>query len=108
MSSLSSFLLHSAAQHAASSKKRLSRLIPFSLIGTAVACLDLTLILGTSLLTGVGYHLVLYNWKGHGDIATFFGVGALTAVNFTAILSAWGAYRPHHLASFRKQLEHIS
>jgi undecaprenyl-phosphate galactose phosphotransferase/putative colanic acid biosynthesis UDP-glucose lipid carrier transferase len=98
---------NSAVQHAVSLNK-LSRLLPFSSVGTVLTCLDLTLILATGVLTGIGYHLVLTNWNDYGDIQTFFGVGALTAVNFSAILAARGAYRPQRLVGYRKQLKDIS
>lgn len=51
---------NSAVQRAVLLNK-LSRLLSFSLIRTVVTCLDLTLILATGVLTGIGYHLVPSN-----------------------------------------------
>jgi len=77
-------------------------LLPFHLIGGAVLCSDLALIVGTSVLTGIIYHLTVL--ASDGPVETFLGVGALTAVNLSAILAARGAYQPQNLVNFRKQL----
>ena len=87
-------------------KRRLSRLVPFSLIAAAVISLDCALILGTSFLAGICYHLVTID--ALGPINTFLGVGALTAVNFAALLAARGAYQPHTLIDFSRQLREVS
>jgi Undecaprenyl-phosphate glucose phosphotransferase len=122
MSSLAGAFLRPSAENCAgsppvSSKKRLSQLLPFSRVGSVVICCDVVLILATSLLTGISYHLALglgfhlasTNPIDHpGSVGTFFGVGALAAVNFSAILAANGSYRPQHLVSVRKQLRDIS
>jgi undecaprenyl-phosphate galactose phosphotransferase/putative colanic acid biosynthesis UDP-glucose lipid carrier transferase len=62
---------------------------------------DLIIIIASSVLTGVLYHLAIIN--AVGDVETFLGIGGLTAVNFSAILAARGAYRPQVLANFWKQ-----
>ena len=80
---------------------RQRRLLPFYLIEGAAVCSDAILILTTSTLTGIAYHLALF---GHaGSVGTFFGIGILTFVNFSAILMARTAYRPQHLANFWRQ-----
>lgn len=80
---------------------RTRRLLPFYLIEGAAVCSDVVLILTTSMLSGIGYHFALF---GHaGSVGTFFGIGILTFVNFSAILMARTAYRPQHLANFWRQ-----
>jgi len=77
-------------------------LLPFRALSTIAACFDLILIVAVSLLAGMAYHLAVFSHMG--EIETFFGVGALTAVNFSAILAARGAYQPEHLGNIGKQL----
>jgi Undecaprenyl-phosphate glucose phosphotransferase len=77
-------------------------LLPFRALSTIAACFDLILIVAVSLLAGMAYHLAVFSRMG--EIETFFGVGALTAVNFSAILAARGAYQPEHLGNIGKQL----
>ena len=77
------------------------RILPYSYIDGIAVAFDLILILASSLLTGIFYHLAFLGWGG--DIETFFGIGALTAVNFLAILAARRAYKPQDLANFWKQ-----
>jgi Undecaprenyl-phosphate glucose phosphotransferase len=62
---------------------------------------DLIMIVASSVLTGILYHLAVF--RAVGQVETFLGIGGLTAVNFSAILAAHGAYRPQELADFWKQ-----
>jgi Undecaprenyl-phosphate glucose phosphotransferase len=87
--------------------KRLSRqgtrvLLPFRALSTIAAVSDLILIVAVSVLTGTAYRLATFSEIG--EIGTFFGVGALTAINFATILAARGSYQPEVLANFRRQL----
>ena len=88
------------------SRQRKWGLLPFRSIGKIALCSDLVLIISMSVLTGSVYHLVVLSSVGPVEI--FLGVGALTAVNFAAILAARGNYEPHHLADFRRQLRETS
>jgi Undecaprenyl-phosphate glucose phosphotransferase len=111
MSEFSGFLLRTAAEDSATSRMRstnqsLSRLIPFYLIGNVVKSLDVALIVAASALTGLAYHLVC--WGTYGPVEIFLGIGALIAVNCSAMLSASGTYRPHHLADIRLQMRDVS
>jgi Undecaprenyl-phosphate glucose phosphotransferase len=111
MSDLSGFLMHTAAENSSASRtipitRHLSRLVHFSHIGGVIKCLDVALIVAVSVLTGIAYHLVYRTYSGPVD--TFFGVGAIIAVNFATMLSASGAYRPQALADVRKQIRDIS
>jgi len=76
--------------------------LPFRALSTIASSSDLILILVLSLLTGSAYRLAAFSEVG--EIGTLFGVGALTAVNFVAILAARGGYQPEALANFGKQL----
>ena len=88
------------------SKSRLSRLVPFSFLGASVIVLDVVVVLGASMLTGIAYNLL--STGESGPIETFFGVGALTALNFSAISAARGLYQPPAFTNLRKQLSEIS
>ena len=76
-------------------------LLRYSYVEGVAVFFDLIIIVASSVLTGVLYHLAVIN--SVGEIETFFGIGGLTAVNFSAILAARGAYRPHVLADLWKQ-----
>src|SRR3974390_2102975 len=66
------------------SQQRARGLLPFRALGTIALCVDLILVIAVSVLTGIAYHLAA---SQTGEIETFLGVGALTAVNFSAILA---------------------
>ena len=111
MSDLSGFLLSSTAGSAAAPRglsihRQLVRKVPFSVIGHLVRFSDIALIVLVSVLTGIFYYLAY--WGDCGAVEVFFGIGALTAVNFSALLSARGSYRPQYLADVRKQLRDVS
>jgi Undecaprenyl-phosphate glucose phosphotransferase len=76
-------------------------LIPFYLIGGGVIFSDAVLIIIASLLTGIVYHFAFRGWVGPLDL--FLGIGALTFVNFSAVLAARSDYRPQNLANFWRQ-----
>lgn len=84
-----------------SSQKRARGVLPFYLVEALAIFSDAALILITSLLTGIVYYLTVFN--SVGPIETFLGVGVLGSVNFTAILAARSAYKPHYLANFWMQ-----
>jgi undecaprenyl-phosphate galactose phosphotransferase/putative colanic acid biosynthesis UDP-glucose lipid carrier transferase len=71
------------------------------LIGAIAICSDGVLILITSVLTGIIYYNVAFDRVG--PVELFLGVGFLSFLNFSAILAARGAYRPHNLANFWRQ-----
>ena len=76
------------------------------MIEKAVLCSDLILILVTSLLTGVAYHILFLN--SLGPVETFLSVGGVICVNFSAILAARGDYRPQNLVDFWKQAREVT
>ena len=86
-----------------SSSQRAGGVLPFHLINRIAFVSDLVLIVIVSLLSGIGYHLTVSSFSTVGPVETFFGVGAVTAGYFSAILAARGAYQPQNLANFWKQ-----
>lgn len=88
------------------SRRRTRGLLAFQSIGPLTLCSDVVIIVGVSLLSGMLYHLAVFSLFGPLD--TFFGVGALTAVNFSAIMAALGAYKPETLGSAWKQVRDAS
>jgi Undecaprenyl-phosphate glucose phosphotransferase len=78
------------------------RRLPFHLIEGMAICVDVVLIVVASVLTCIAYHMVAFG--GLGPIETFVGIGVLTAVNFSAILAARGAYAPKSLSSLGTQI----
>ena len=85
------------------SQERARGLLPFSLIETVAVCSDAVLILCTSVLSGIAYHFIFLDRVG--PVEMFLAAGALTWVNFSAILAARGAYRPQNLVEFWKQVQ---
>ena len=88
------------------SRQRTRGLLAFRSIGSITLCSDVVIIVGASLLSGMLYHLVAFSQFGAVEI--FFGVGALTAVNFSAIMAARGAYKPETLGAVWKQVRETS
>ena len=70
----------SALQQQAS---RAHGLLRYSYIEECGVFFDLIIIVASSVLTGILYHLAVIN--SVGEIETFLGIGGLTAVNFSAI-----------------------
>ena len=76
-------------------------LLPFRLIDTFALCVDVAMILIISVLTGISYSLLAFN--SAGSIEDFLIIGALSCINFSAILYARDDYEPQNLADFAKQ-----
>jgi Undecaprenyl-phosphate glucose phosphotransferase len=97
----------SVAQHsveldqAQAYRQKTSGFLPFYLVESLGIFCDFVLIVSASVLSGIGYHFLFLGWFGPVD--SFFAVGTLTYVIFSAILAARGAYRPQNIAYFRKQ-----
>jgi undecaprenyl-phosphate galactose phosphotransferase/putative colanic acid biosynthesis UDP-glucose lipid carrier transferase len=75
--------------------------LPFHLVEPAVFAADFVLIVGISLLTGLGYHRIFLNLVP--DIEPYVAIGILTFSNFAAILAARGDYRFRNLVNFKRQ-----
>src|ERR1700749_5078323 len=80
--------------------------LAFRSIGPIALCADVIIIVGASVLSGMVYHLIVFS--DFGAIETFLGVGALAAVNFSAIMAAFGSYRPEALSTSANQIRDAS
>jgi Undecaprenyl-phosphate glucose phosphotransferase len=87
---------------AQSSSRRTRALLPFHWIEGVTICCDVVLLVSTSVLSGIAYHLVF--WDQIGPINTFLGIGTLVGVNMPLVLAAREDYRPQNLANFRRQV----
>jgi Undecaprenyl-phosphate glucose phosphotransferase len=76
--------------------------LPFYLIESVAVGVDLILIIGVSVLTGVAYYLAFSDLGP--PVETLLAVGILTCIIFTAIIAARGAYRPQNLVNFWTQV----
>jgi Undecaprenyl-phosphate glucose phosphotransferase len=74
---------------------------PFHFVEPVVFIADFVLVVGFSILTGVGYHWLFLDHVP--DITPYIAIGALTFSNFAAILAVRGAYRFRYLANFKVQ-----
>jgi len=86
-------------------KRRIGRL-PFRLVAPAAAIGDVLLILIMSVAAGVGYQVLFLGTIGNIDL--FLALGALVAVNSTALMSAQRNYQPVHLLNFGRQLRYVT
>jgi Undecaprenyl-phosphate glucose phosphotransferase len=85
-----------------SSSRRVGGLLPFHWIEAIAICSDLVVLVSTSVVTGIAYHLAFTD--GAVPVNTFLGIGALAGVNFSALLAARGDYRPQNLVGFWRQV----
>lgn len=76
--------------------------LPFYLIEPAVLTIDVLLIIAASVASGIGYHW-LFLGRVPGAVP-YIAVGALAALNFSAIQFASGAYRVPSLLSCRREV----
>jgi len=74
---------------------------PFNFVEPVVFVVDFVLVVGMSVLTGVGYHWLFLNRVP--DFTPYVAIGVLAFSNFAAILAVRGAYRFRYLANFKKQ-----
>ena len=76
-------------------------LLPFHLLESFALYFDVGVILLASFLTGISYNFLAFDHVG--SIEDSFIVGAVSCVNFSAILAARRDYEPQNLADFAKQ-----
>jgi Undecaprenyl-phosphate glucose phosphotransferase len=87
--------------------------LPFYLIESVAVGIDVVLIAGTSVLTGIAYRLTFSHLVTSTGVVTdqalqtttLIAIGGLTSVLFAAMIAARGAYRPQALINFRKQTQ---
>ena len=80
--------------------------VPYHLVEPGVLVVDLILVIGISLLAGIGY-----NWFFLGIIPameTYAAIGVLTFTNVCAILAARGDYRVTNLLIFSRQVRDLA
>jgi undecaprenyl-phosphate galactose phosphotransferase/putative colanic acid biosynthesis UDP-glucose lipid carrier transferase len=75
------------------------------LVEPLVFAADLILIVGTSFVSGIAYHLIALG--RYGNIETYLGVGILVCGNFSTILLARGAYNSRNLFDVHRQIRDI-
>jgi Undecaprenyl-phosphate glucose phosphotransferase len=80
--------------------------ISFQHFGKLALAVECALIVGASLLSGVGYNLIAFG--SIGSVGMFFGLGVLVYANFLTIALAQGSYRSANMRSFRSQAEQAS
>ena len=79
---------------------------PFNFVEPVVFVVDFVLVVGMSVLTGVGYHWLFLN--RFPDFTPYVAIGVLVFSNFAAILAVRGAYRFRYLANFKKQAVEVT
>jgi undecaprenyl-phosphate galactose phosphotransferase/putative colanic acid biosynthesis UDP-glucose lipid carrier transferase len=87
-------------------RKRRWVALPYNLIEGTVIAADFVLVVGTSLLAGIGYHTILGDFRG--DIVAFLSIGALTFINFFAINAMRRNYKPQALADLWDQVQEVT
>jgi len=99
---LSSIVRHmTALPQVQTSRRRPQGMLPFYLIESIALCVDVIVIIATSVLTGIAYHLAFLAQVG--SVETFLAIGLLTCTIFCAIMAARGAYQPKNLVNFPQQ-----
>jgi undecaprenyl-phosphate galactose phosphotransferase/putative colanic acid biosynthesis UDP-glucose lipid carrier transferase len=80
--------------------------LPFIYLQPIVLVADFLIIFLTSILSGVGYHIVTSN--SVGDYSEYIADGALVATNFIAFTSAQNNYRFSNLLNRGRQLRYVT
>jgi Undecaprenyl-phosphate glucose phosphotransferase len=70
----------------------------------AILLSDVAIIVSMAWLTGIGYHFAAY--RELGDILSYFEVGVLSAIIFTAINGFRGEYRLSNFFTFKPHMRH--
>ena len=70
----------------------------------AIFLSDVAIIVSMAWLTGIGYHFAAY--RELGDILSYFEVGVLSAIIFTAINGFRGEYRLSSFFAFKPHMRH--
>ena len=80
--------------------------LSFYFVEPTVLALDFALLVGTSLLTGVSYHWMVFN--GIPDTPPYLAIGALAGLNVTTILTALGRYKLQALPDLKRQARDVA
>jgi Undecaprenyl-phosphate glucose phosphotransferase len=80
--------------------------LPYYFIEPVVLAVDFVLLVGASLLTGIGYHWIVFD--GVPSAGPYVAIGALAALNVTTILTALRAYRLQTLVNLKHQARDVA
>jgi Undecaprenyl-phosphate glucose phosphotransferase len=79
--------------------------VPYHLMVPIVVGVDIIVVVGISLLSGIGYHFSSFGFVG--GLESYLAFGALTFTNMSAVLAARGDYRVSNLVSFKRQARDV-
>ena len=79
--------------------------VPYHLVKPMVVAVDLFVVVGISVLSGIGYHFSVFG--SVGGLQSYLAFGAITFTNVSAVLAARGDYRVINLVSFRHQVRDL-
>ena len=79
--------------------------VPYHLVKPMVVAVDVFVVVGISVLSGIGYHFSVFG--SVGGLQSYLAFGAITFTNVSAVLAARGDYRVSNLVSFRHQLRDL-
>lgn len=96
----------SLAAREASLSPELPHRLPFHYIEPLTIGADAVAVLGTSLVSGIGYHAVIFDYRGNATM--FLAVGVLVLANFCALIAAQHNYRPTALINFGRQIRFVT
>jgi Undecaprenyl-phosphate glucose phosphotransferase len=83
--------------------------LPYHLVEPITFTVDIVLVVGVSLLAGIGYnYFSLGLIPAANAIQTYAAIGVLTLTNVSAILAARGDYRVSNLVSFYRQARDLT
>jgi Undecaprenyl-phosphate glucose phosphotransferase len=80
--------------------------LPYYFVEPVVLAVDFVLVVGASVLAGIGYHWIFLN--SVPSAAPYVAIGALAAMNVTTILAALRAYRFQTLVKLKHQARNVA
>jgi Undecaprenyl-phosphate glucose phosphotransferase len=80
--------------------------LPYYLVEPIVLAVDFVLVVGASVLAGIGYHWIFLN--SVPSAGPYVAIGALAALNVTTILAALRAYRFQTLVKLKHQARDVA
>jgi undecaprenyl-phosphate galactose phosphotransferase/putative colanic acid biosynthesis UDP-glucose lipid carrier transferase len=86
--------------------KRPTSLLSYRTAGPLVGFLDLVLIVGTSVASGIVYHLLMFDRIG--NLAAFFAIGAYSAALFILLTASRGLYHTSALLAANRQVRRVA
>jgi Undecaprenyl-phosphate glucose phosphotransferase len=80
--------------------------LPYYFVEPVVLAVDFVLVVGASVLAGIGYHWIFLNIVP--SAGPYVAIGALAALNVTTILAALRAYRLQTLVNLKHQARNVA